>query len=80
MKIHIEGKAHLEGTSKRTGKDFNFNQVHYLAPARGVEGLAAKTLNLDPFMYPISGIQVGATYDVEFDDRGYVVAFELVKG
>lgn len=75
MKIMIEGKAHLEGTSRRTGKDFNFNQIHYLAPARGVEGVAAKTLGLDPIAYPYASIKVGEVYDVEFDERGYVVAF-----
>ena len=79
MKIMIEGKAHLEGTSKKTGKDYNFNQIHYLAPARGVEGLAAKTLSLDPMAYPIGSIRVGETYDVEFDERGYVVGMELVE-
>lgn len=76
MKIMIEGKAHLEGTSRRTGKDFNFNQIHYLAPARGVEGMAAKTIGLDPKTYPYASIKVGAVYNVEFDEQGYVVAFE----
>lgn len=79
MKIHVEGKAHLEGTSKRTGKDYNFNQIHYLAPARGVDGLSAQTLTLDPKMYPINTIIVGADYDVEFDRNGYVVGFELAE-
>ena len=78
MKIMVEGKAHLEGTSKRTGKDYNFNQIHYLAPARGVEGLAAQTISVDPKMYPIETIRVGSTYDVEFDRNGYVVALELM--
>lgn len=79
MKIMIEGKAHLEGTSKKTGKDYNFNQIHYLAPARGVEGMAAKALSLDPKAYPIETIVVGKVYNVEFDERGYVVAFELAE-
>lgn len=79
MKIRVEGKAHLEGTSKKTGKDYNFNQIHYLASGRGVEGLAAKTLALDPIMYPIGSIIVGKTYDVEFDERGYIVDFVPVE-
>lgn len=77
MKIMVEGKAHLEGHSKRTGRDYNFNQVHYLGKSFGVEGLAAKTLMLDPKAYPIDDIMVGGTYEVEFDDRGGVVNFEL---
>lgn len=78
MKIKVIGKAHLEGKSKRTGNEYNFNQIHYNAPARGVEGVAAQTLNLDPIQYPIGTIFVGSTYDVEFDNHGYVVAFDLV--
>lgn len=78
MKIHVEGKAHLKGTSKRTGNDYDFVQVHYLGKARGVDGFAAKTLNLSPQDYPMESIIVGADYNAEFDDRGYCVAFELV--
>lgn len=80
MKIKVIGKAHLEGTSKKTGKPYNFNQVHYNGKALGVDGLAAKTLMLDPVSYPIVTIQVGADYNVEFDDRGYVVDFSPVSG
>ena len=79
MKITIQGKAHLEGVSRKTNKPFNFNQVHYLSPARGGEGMAAKTLNLDPAIYPLPTIQVGTEYHVEFDDRGYPVTFEPVQ-
>lgn len=78
MKIHVEGKAHLKGVSKKSGNPYDFVQVHYLGKARGVEGLAAKTLNLDPRTYPLETISVDHTYEVEFDDRGYCVSFDLV--
>jgi len=78
MKIKVYGKAHLEGTSKKTGNPYNFNQVHYLGKARGVEGQAALTLALDPGDYPFVSIVVGEEYNVEFDNRGYVVDFSLV--
>lgn len=77
MKIKVYGKAHLEGTAKKTGKPYNFNQVHYLGKAFGVEGQAACTLNLDPGMYPFNNIMVGEEYNVEFDNRGYPVEFVL---
>lgn len=80
MKIKVIGKAHMEGTSKKTGNPYNFHQIHYNAPSRGVEGVAAKTLNLDPSMAAYAAIQVGGEYNVEFDERGYVTAFEAVKG
>ena len=79
MKIKIYGKVHLEGTSKRTGNACNFNQVHYLPPSRGVEGLAAKTLNLDPATYPLNRIILNTDYNVEFDDRGYPAEVSPVK-
>lgn len=50
MRIKVYGKAHLEGVAKKTGNPYNFNQVHYLGKARGVEGLAAQTLALDPIL------------------------------
>ena len=78
MKIIVAGKSHLEGVSKKTGNPYNFNQVHYLGKARNVEGQAAQTLVLDPMDYPLHSIVVGAEYNVEFDNRGYVVEFEQV--
>lgn len=79
MKITVYGKAHLEGVAKKTGNPYNFNQVHYLGKARGVIGQAALTLALDPSDYPIDRIEVGKAYNVEFDNRGYVVDFSPAK-
>ncbi len=79
MKINVIGKAHLKGTSKRSGNEYDFIQVHYNGRARGVEGLAALTVNLDPRDYPFADIIVGEEYTVEFDNRGYVVEFLPVQ-
>ena len=79
MKIKVIGKAHLQGHSKRTGNDYNFVQVHYVGPSRGVEGMAGQTVNLDPAAYPVSSIIVGETYNVEYGPRNSIVGFELVK-
>ena len=79
MKIKVIGKAHLEGKSKRTGREYNFNQVHYTGPDRGVEGVASLTLSLDPSLIPYADIKLNADYDVEFNNRGYVVGFTPVK-
>lgn len=78
MKIKVIGKAHRAGTSKRTGNSYNFNQVHYNAPDRGVEGVAALTMNLDPGLISYDGIRIGGEYEVSFGPRGYIVAFEPV--
>ena len=77
MKIKVYGKIHREGTAKKTGKPYNFNQIHYLGKAYGIEGQAACTLNLDPTVYPYTSIMVGEEYNVEFDNRGFPVEFTL---
>ena len=75
MKIKVLGKAHLQGVSKKTGSPYNFNQIHFLGKARGVEGQAALTATLDPVDYPIDNIQIGGEYIMERDGSGYVVEF-----
>lgn len=80
MKIRVIGKAHLKGTSKRTGKPYDFIQAHYNGPARDVVGLAALTVNLDPAMVNFDSIVVPGDYNVEFDNRGYPVEFAPVLG
>ena len=79
MRIKVYGKSHLEGIAKKTGNPYNFNQVHYLGKARNVTGQAAMTLALDPIDYPIDAIEVGKEYNVEFDNRGYVVDFAPIR-
>ena len=79
MNIKVSGKAHLKGKSKRTGNDYDFIQVHYLGKDRNVDGLAAKTLSLDPRFFPYDTILVDREYLLEFDDRGYPVEFMPVK-
>lgn len=79
MKIKVYGKSHMEGTSKKTGRPYNLNQIHYLGKSRFVEGLAAQTLFLDAIEYPYNTIRVGQEYDAEFDQNGFVVEFTLVQ-
>ncbi len=75
MKIKVIGKVHREGTSKKTGNPYSFNQVFYNGHDRGVEGLASLSLNLDPGMYKYEDIVVGGEYDVEFGPRGLIAGF-----
>lgn len=79
MKIKVIGKAHREGVAKKTGNPYNFNQIHYTGPDRGVEGLAALVLNLDPSLIPYADIKLNTEYEVDFGPRGYVVGFTPVK-
>ena len=78
MQIKVIGKSHLEGVSRKTNQPYNFNQVHFVAPAQGVEGMAAQVQALDPAIFPYDRIQIGGEYSVEYNNRGYVVAFTPV--
>lgn len=80
MKIQVIGKSHQEGTSKKTGKEYSFNTVYFNTKARGVDGFAAKSTNLDGAFMRYEDIQVNGYYNLEFDERGFVLAFEAVKG
>lgn len=80
MKIRVIGKAHLKGTSKRTGNAYDFIQIHYNGPAQGVVGDAALTVNLDPAKVNFDAITVPGDYIVEFNNRGYPVEFGPAPG
>lgn len=79
MKIKVVGKSHMEGTSKKTGKPYNFNAVFFLGHDRFTEGMKGMSVNLDPALFPYESIRIDQQYDVEFGLRGEVVAMEPVK-
>jgi hypothetical protein len=79
MKVMVLGKEHASGTSKRTGKDFDNTVVHVSFKKNRVDGSAVDSIWLDAKSYPVEDIQVGKTYDVDRDSRGYVLSFELAR-
>lgn len=79
MKIKVVGKAHFQGVSKKTGKPYDFIQLHYLGRARGVIGEAALTASLDPAFVDFDGMPVPCSADLEFDGRGYPVDFTVLS-
>lgn len=79
MKITVIGKAHLQGVSKKTGNPYDFIQLHYNGKARGVIGTAALQVNLDPSLANFDEIIVGEDYNLDFDNRGYIVEFSPVE-
>lgn len=80
MTIKVIGKAHLQGVSRKTGNPYDFIQVHYNGLARGVVGHAALTVSLDPSVVDYDAIKVPGDYNLEFDNRGYPVAFAPASG
>lgn len=78
MKITVIGKAHMQGTSKKTGNPYNFIQLHYNGPARNVVGLGAMTVNIDSSMARFDSILIPGDYLIEFDNKGFPVEFSPV--
>ena len=77
MKVTVIGKEHASGTSKKTGKPFDANVAHVTHKKNGVEGAAVDSVWLDPIAYPLASIQIGKTYDLDRDGRGFVVGFDI---
>lgn len=78
MKVTVLGKAHISGTSKKSGQPYNCSVVYFNAPARGVEGVRGESLWLDYKEYPTESIRVGGVYDFE-TYNGSVLHFTEVK-
>lgn len=80
MKIRVVGKAHHSGTSKKTGKPFDFIEIHYLGKGRGIIGEAAQTAIIDPKVFRLDELVVPGDYIIEFDNHGFCVDFISVSG
>lgn len=76
MRIKVYGKVHLEGVAKKSGNPYNFNQVHYLGKARGVEGQAALALALDSFDYPFERTE---SRHIFYDYSSDISHFDIVQ-
>lgn len=79
MKVTVVGKEHAEGISKKNGKPYSSTKVHVTHKQNRIEGLAAEVVWLDAASYPLDSVQVGKVYDLDRDNRGYVIDFELAR-
>ncbi len=77
MKVVVIGKEYVSGTSRKNGKPFEANVAHVGFKKMGVEGQAVDSIWLDPNTYPLNSIQIGKTYDVDRDSRGFLLSFDL---
>lgn len=76
MIINVIGKRHCSGTSKKSGKPFDFSEVYYLGAQRNIEGKAGLSFTVDPSVLSYPEIVVGADYYAEFGPGGYLVSFK----
>lgn len=77
MKVVVIGKEYVSGTSRKNGNFFEANVVHVAFKKMGVEGQSVDSIWLNPNDYPLNGIQIGKTYDVDRDSRGFLLSFDL---
>lgn len=76
MIINVIGKRHCSGTSKNSGKPFDFSEVFFIGQQRNVEGQAGLSFTVDLSLISYSEIVIGADYNVEFGPGGYLVSFK----
>lgn len=76
MIIKVIGKQHRSGTSKKTGKPYDFSEVYFLGDNRYVEGQMGMSCIVDPAQVPFAQIVVGGEYVAEFGPGGYLESFK----
>lgn len=78
MRILVVGKSHRAGTSK-AGKDYDFTTLMAEYDMRANDdnsGVSVDRINLESDMMPYALVEVGATYDLDFDRNGYLLGIE----
>lgn len=78
MVVHVVGKRHLSGTSRKSGKQFDNTVVYVTYKQSGVDGSAIDTLWLSPADFPVESIILDSDYNVDRDSRGFIIGFSEV--
>ena len=80
MKVLVVGKSRRAGTSK-AGKDYDFTILMCEFDQRADNtnaGVAVDRINVPAGMMNFQLIEVGATYDLDFDRSGYLLGIEQI--
>lgn len=78
MRILVVGKSRHAGTSK-AGKDYDFTTIMAEFDMRANDensGVQVDRINVSATMMPYALVEVGATYDFNFDRNGYLLGIE----
>lgn len=78
MRILVVGKSHRAGKSK-AGKDYDFTTIMAEFDLRANddnEGVSVDRINVSATILPYALVEVGATYDFDFDHNGYLLGIE----
>lgn len=80
MKVTVVGKSRRAGTSKQ-GKDYDFTilMVEYSMRVNDDNcGVQVDRINVSASMMSYALVEVGATYDLDFDRYGYLLGIEIL--
>lgn len=78
MRILVVGKSRRAGTSK-AGKDYDFTTLMVEYDMRANDdnsGVQVDRINVSVSMMPFALVEVGATYNLDFDRNGYLLGIE----
>lgn len=78
MRILVVGKSRRVGTSK-AGKDYDFTTIMCEFDMRSNddnEGVSVDRINVNASIMSYALIDVGATYNFDFDRNGYLLSIE----
>lgn len=78
MRILVVGKSRRAGTSK-AGKDYDFTTLMVEYDMRVNDdnsGVQVDRINVSASIMPFALVEVGATYDIDFDRNGYLLGIE----
>lgn len=78
MRILVVGKSRRAGTSK-AGKVYDFTTLmaeYDMRANDGNSGVQVDRINVSASMMPFALVEVGATYDLDFDRNGYLLGIE----
>lgn len=78
MRILVVGKSHRAGTSK-AGRAYDFTTIMAELDMRANDenaGVSVDRINVSATIMPYALVEVGATYDLDFDRNGYLLGIE----
>lgn len=78
MKVTVVGKSRRAGTSKQ-GKNYDFTTLmaeYSMRANDDNDGVQVDRINVSASMMPYALVEVGATYDLDFDRNGYLLGIE----
>lgn len=81
MQILVVGKSRRAGKSK-AGKDYDFTTLMVEYDMRENDdnsGVLVDRINVSASMMPFALVEVGATYDLDFDRNGYLLAIKKLE-